>query len=171
MAPAVTVGRQVAATNAGGDRRPVGVAPTQRSPLMPSASSTGSAPAHMSFSAAASVDAEPRPANAPTGFVTLDDGSVVPLGLGTSSGAALVAGVEAVQRQSADSSAESTGSAPTPTTLTATAPPAAATPAGPPSEEQVQTLVRSLYPLLHRRLCRDLLLDRERTGYRTDIRF
>ena len=170
-AQAVTVGRQVAAAGAGGDRRPVSVAATQRSPLSPSASSSGSVPAQMSFSAAASVDSEPRPATAPTGFVTLDDGSVVPLGFGAPSGSSAAPGVEAVQRQAAESSAESTGSSTAPTTVTATAPPASATPAGPPSEEQVQTLVRSLYPLLHRRLCRDLLLDRERTGYRTDIRF
>jgi hypothetical protein len=60
--------------------------------------------------------------------------------------------------------------------MTATAAPPAGgsgpAPAGAaPTEEQVQTLARALYPTLRRRLCRDLLLDRERTGYRTDIRF
>jgi hypothetical protein len=35
----------------------------------------------------------------------------------------------------------------------------------------VLELARVLYPQLQRRLARDLLLDRERAGYRTDIRF
>ena len=32
-------------------------------------------------------------------------------------------------------------------------------------------MLQALYPSLRRRLSRDLLLDRERLGYRTDIRF
>ena len=39
------------------------------------------------------------------------------------------------------------------------------------SEAEVLELARVLYPQLQRRLARDLLLDRERAGYRTDIRF
>ena len=41
----------------------------------------------------------------------------------------------------------------------------------PRTEAEVDELLRALYPPLRRRLCRDLLLDRERAGYRTDIRF
>jgi hypothetical protein len=39
------------------------------------------------------------------------------------------------------------------------------------SEAELVELARVLYPQLQRRLARDLLLDRERAGYRTDIRF
>jgi hypothetical protein len=39
------------------------------------------------------------------------------------------------------------------------------------SDAEIQELLRTLYPPLRRRLCRDLLLDRERAGYGTDIRF
>jgi hypothetical protein len=39
------------------------------------------------------------------------------------------------------------------------------------SDAEIQELLRTLYPPLRRRLCRDLLLDRERAGYATDIRF
>ena len=49
--------------------------------------------------------------------------------------------------------------------------PAAAAAGAPKSEAELQELCRALYPPLHRRLCRDLLVDRERAGYRTDIRF
>ena len=41
----------------------------------------------------------------------------------------------------------------------------------PPSDAEVQEMLQALYPSLRRRLSRDLLLDRERLGYRTDIRF
>jgi hypothetical protein len=85
----------------------------------------------------------------------------------------------AVQREMApDSSPDSAAPAPTgettatTTTATATVGPAApATPKGPRSEAELQELCRALYVPLRRRLCRDLLLDRERAGYRTDIRF
>lgn len=40
-----------------------------------------------------------------------------------------------------------------------------------PSDEEVTELARALYPQLRRQLGRDLLLDRERLGYRTDIRY
>ena len=40
-----------------------------------------------------------------------------------------------------------------------------------PTDAEVEQLARALYPQLRRRLGRDLLLDRERLGYRTDIRF
>jgi hypothetical protein len=66
---------------------------------------------------------------------------------------------------------------PTPTTMTATAstgPAAAATPgraAGPPTDAEIDKWTRALYPSLRRRLCQDLLLDRERSGYSTDIRY
>ena len=39
------------------------------------------------------------------------------------------------------------------------------------SDAEIVELARVLYPQLQRRLARDLLLDRERAGYRTDIRF
>ena len=79
----------------------------------------------------------------------------------------------AVQREDAAASAEPP-SAPTPQTTTAVAtagPAAGATEAKPRSEAELQELCRALYPPLRRRLCRDLLVDRERAGYRTDIRF
>jgi hypothetical protein len=81
-----------------------------------------------------------------------------------------------VQRE-ADSSA---GSAPmddagaTVRTAAATSGPAAiAEPGGETgrSDTEIQELLRSIYPPLRRLLCRDLLLDRERAGYGTDIRF
>jgi hypothetical protein len=85
----------------------------------------------------------------------------------------------AVQREAApDSSPESSAPPPTgettttTTSATATVGPAAlAAPKGPRSEAELQELCRALYVPLRRRLCRDLLLDRERAGYRTDIRF
>ena len=40
-----------------------------------------------------------------------------------------------------------------------------------PSAAEIDQLAQALYPQLRRRLGRDLLLDRERLGYRTDIRF
>lgn len=40
-----------------------------------------------------------------------------------------------------------------------------------PTDAEIQQLARSLYPQLRRQLGRDLLLDRERLGYRTDIRY
>jgi hypothetical protein len=51
--------------------------------------------------------------------------------------------------------------------------PAAPVPEGPrqPTDAEVQDMLQALYPSLRRRLSRDLLLDRERLGYRTDIRF
>ena len=49
--------------------------------------------------------------------------------------------------------------------------PAARAAGGPPSDAEIQELCRVLYTPLRRRLCRDLLVDRERSGYRTDIRF
>jgi hypothetical protein len=39
------------------------------------------------------------------------------------------------------------------------------------SDAEIEELLRTLYPPLRRRICRDLLLDRERAGYGTDIRF
>jgi hypothetical protein len=39
------------------------------------------------------------------------------------------------------------------------------------SEADVIVLMRAMYPHLRRRLTRDLLLDRERAGHRTDIRY
>ena len=58
-------------------------------------------------------------------------------------------------------------------TATATTGPAAPTtgPAAARSDAEVEELLRTLYPPLRRRLCRDLLLDRERAGYGTDIRY
>jgi hypothetical protein len=40
-----------------------------------------------------------------------------------------------------------------------------------PSAAEIDRLAQALYPQLRRRLGRDLLNDRERLGYRTDIRF
>jgi hypothetical protein len=39
------------------------------------------------------------------------------------------------------------------------------------TEAEIDQLCQDLYAPLRRRLCRDLLLDRERAGYRTDIRY
>jgi hypothetical protein len=70
-------------------------------------------------------------------------------------------------------------SAPAPDITTATAAatsgPAAATASGAagaaPSEADIDKWTRALYPPIRRRLCRDLLLDRDRSGYSTDIRY
>jgi hypothetical protein len=58
-------------------------------------------------------------------------------------------------------------------TAEATTGPAASASSGAPerSDAEVEELLRTLYPPLRRRLCRDLLLDRERAGYGTDIRY
>ena len=86
-----------------------------------------------------------------------------------------------VQRQADDTTAPEPAAAPapastpTPTTMTATASTGpAATPgraAGPPTDAEIDKWTRALYPSLRRRLCQDLLLDRERSGYSTDIRY
>jgi hypothetical protein len=80
-----------------------------------------------------------------------------------------------VQRQ-ADAAAEPAPQTGSPTvTATATSGPAAAAPAGrpgaAPTDAEVDKWSRALYPSLRRRLCQDLLLDRERSGYSTDIRY
>jgi hypothetical protein len=86
-------------------------------------------------------------------------------------------GPVAVQREEEPSSAAAPQAGPAPpvtTTAVATVGPAAPTTAAagtPKSEAELQELCRALYPPLRRRLCRDLLVDRERAGYRTDIRF
>jgi hypothetical protein len=85
----------------------------------------------------------------------------------------------AVQRQADAAPAPETEPAPDTTTVTATAAatsgPAATTAPGAagaaPSEADIDKWTRALYPPLRRRLCRDLLLDRERSGYSTDIRY
>ena len=66
--------------------------------------------------------------------------------------------------------------APQPTTLTATAEAGPAAPAAAgerkaPTEAEADEWARALYPALRRRICRDLMLDRERSGYSTDIRY
>jgi hypothetical protein len=63
----------------------------------------------------------------------------------------------------------SSSSATTPGSGTASTPAGAAS-AG-RSEAEILELARALYPQLQRRLAREFLLDRERAGYRTDIRF
>jgi hypothetical protein len=40
-----------------------------------------------------------------------------------------------------------------------------------PTDAEVDKWTRALYPSLRRRLSQDLLLDRERSGYSTDIRY
>jgi hypothetical protein len=84
----------------------------------------------------------------------------------------------AVQRQADDAATAGPGAAPAPTTMTATATtgPAATTttPArsgGAPTDAEIDKWTRALYPSFRRRLCQDLLLDRERSGYSTDIRY
>ena len=78
-----------------------------------------------------------------------------------------------VQRQ-ADASTQP-GPGPATVTATATSGPAAAAPPGrsgaAPTDAEVDKWTRALYPSLRRRLCQDLLLDRERSGYSTDIRY
>jgi hypothetical protein len=83
-----------------------------------------------------------------------------------------------VQRQPTDEPAagpdESVGTTDTTTrSETTSVGPAAPGGEGPrrPSDAEVQEMLQALYPSLRRRLSRDLLLDRERLGYRTDIRF
>jgi hypothetical protein len=95
--------------------------------------------------------------------------------------------LDVVQRQ-AEETPPAPEPAPEPTTVTATAeagpaatPTATATAAGAsapaggrakaPTGAEADEWARALYPALRRRICRDLLLDRERSGYSTDIRF
>lgn len=80
----------------------------------------------------------------------------------------------ALQREPDDPAVVEATPASTPQTMTAvatTGPAARPTEVGSRSEAELQELCRALYTPLHRRLCRDLLVDRERAGYRTDIRF
>jgi hypothetical protein len=90
---------------------------------------------------------------------------------------------EVVQRQ-ADGAPEAAPPSPeptpttAPTTVTATAETGPAAPADAtaggrkaPTEAEADEWARALYPALRRRICRDLMLDRERSGYSTDIRY
>jgi hypothetical protein len=89
----------------------------------------------------------------------------------------------AVQRQGESGAAPEpapTAAPPEANTVTVTAETGPAAPAGPgaaggarkaPTEAEADEWARALYPALRRRICRDLLLDRERSGYSTDIRF
>jgi hypothetical protein len=85
--------------------------------------------------------------------------------------------VAAVQLQSDEEGTPATETAPETTTVTATATSglaAATTPARSttaPTDADVDKWTRALYPSLHRRLRQELLLDRERLGYSTDIRY
>ena len=78
-----------------------------------------------------------------------------------------------VQRQPDGQPAQAPASGAPAVTAEATSGPAAAPDDGSAgrSDAEIQELLRTLYPPLRRRLCRDLLLDRERAGYATDIRF
>jgi hypothetical protein len=84
--------------------------------------------------------------------------------------------LDVIQRQ-AEATPEATAEpAPQPTTLTATAEAGPAAPAAAgerkaPTEAEADEWARALYPALRRRICRDLMLDRERSGYSTDIRY
>ena len=86
---------------------------------------------------------------------------------------------DVVQRQADDAPETAEAApAPTPTTVTATAETGPAAPAGgagggrkAPTEAEADEWARALYPALRRRICRDLMLDRERSGYSTDIRY
>jgi hypothetical protein len=78
----------------------------------------------------------------------------------------------ALQRQADDASASPAEPAPAASTATATTAPIAGPAAiGPPSDADIDTWTRALYPSFRRRFCQDLLLDRERSGYSTDIRY
>jgi hypothetical protein len=108
------------------------------------------------------------------GFVPAADGTL----WSADEGAASLDAETPVQRAEEDSGGGVEASMPTGgTTTTATptvgpaASPAARGPGTPRSDAELLELCRALYPSLHRRLCRDLLVDRERAGYRTDIRF
>ncbi len=88
--------------------------------------------------------------------------------------------MDVIQRQADDApeAAAESAPAPTPTTVTATAETGPAAPAGgasggrkAPTEAEADEWARALYPALRRRICRDLMLDRERSGYSTDIRY
>jgi hypothetical protein len=80
-----------------------------------------------------------------------------------------------VQRQADAAPEPAPQTGPATVTATATSGPAAAAPAGrpgaAPTDAEVDKWSRALYPSLRRRLCQDLLLDRERSGYSTDIRY
>jgi hypothetical protein len=116
-----------------------------------------------------------RPATPrPIAFTMVDDQPSIEWEQDTSSPEAPTVQREAAPESGPDSSAPTPTGEATATTTTATAtvgPAAPATPKAPRSEAELQELCRALYVPLRRRLCRDLLLDRERAGYRTDIRF
>ena len=85
---------------------------------------------------------------------------------------------DVVQRQAEAAPEAAAEPAPEPTTVTATAEAGPAAPAGAsagdrkaPTEAEADEWARALYPALRRRICRDLMLDRERSGYSTDIRY
>jgi hypothetical protein len=166
--------------DSGGGRATDGRLTLQRLPVPASITSprasaapprTGSA---FGFGAASIVH---QPKAQPTvlgGFVPAEDGTLWAL---DDPLAAPPAPLVHAQRQEAASGAEPEPGTPAPetTTAVATAGPAAAATApeagAPKSEGELQELCRALYPRLRRSLCRDLLLDRERVGYRTDIRY
>jgi hypothetical protein len=115
------------------------------------------------------AEAESRP----TGFVALDDGRVIEWAHDL---ADPIDAVATVQRADGNPAAPAEDAGITPSTVTsavATTGPAAPAPATPKrrSDAEISELCQALYGPLRRRLCRDLLLDRERAGYRTDIRF
>jgi hypothetical protein len=156
-------------------RSTVALSPGRAAPSRPNGTSA-SLQRRIETSTFADASATQPPSRA-TGFVALDDGRIVewapPDG---ETGEA----PPSVQRADDDAPIAPPEQAPTSepapastTTAVATTGPAAAaaSPAHGRSDAEIQELCQALYAPLRRRLCRDLLLDRERAGYRTDIRF
>jgi hypothetical protein len=90
----------------------------------------------------------------------------------------IASATDVVQRQAEATPESAAEPAPEPTTVTATAEAGPAAPAGAaaggrkaPTDAEADEWARALYPALRRRICRDLMLDRERSGYSTDIRY
>jgi hypothetical protein len=117
------------------------------------------------------VQTTPKSPLAPTTFTTTEADGMQTITFGEPE--------EIAVQRAPDDDPTSTVTAPDlPTETTTRAESASVGPAAPvaegprqPTDAEVQDMLQALYPSLRRRLSRDLLLDRERLGYRTDIRF
>jgi hypothetical protein len=146
-------------------------AAVQRSPAAPTTTST--------TTASLARRSSPGAPTTPISQLLMQNESSVrfPSRVGTETWWELPGAEEVVQRQ-ADDAPAAAEPAPAPTTVTATAETGPAAPAGAsaggrkaPTEAEADEWARALYPALRRRICRDLMLDRERSGYSTDIRY
>lgn len=149
----------------------------QRTPLHPGAPTAAPTPAATPARAHAgpawSTVTFSATAPGPISFAVPDDAAV---SVQRASAAPVAMPLSVKRAVGAGPTPEPTGTITTPTTSqessAATSTPAPAAPeTRQRSDAEIQELLTALYPPLRRRLGRDLLLDRERHGYRTDIRF